>query len=71
MKDFSEADIEAIEQLVDARDIEAASKEVEELHAADIAELFRKLNLASPGAGTYTVTLNLGQIPYSCTIVKK
>lgn len=25
-------------------------------------------NLASPGAGTYTVTLNLGQLPYSATV---
>lgn len=25
-------------------------------------------NLASPGAGTYTVTLNLGQLPYAATI---
>lgn len=24
-------------------------------------------NIASPGAGTYKVTLNLGQLPYSCT----
>ena len=45
MKDFSEADIEQIEQLVDSGDSEAASREVSELHAADIAELFRKLNL--------------------------
>ena len=28
-------------------------------------------NIASPGAGTYTVTLNLGQLPYSATLVKK
>lgn len=28
-------------------------------------------NLATPGAGTYTVTLNLGQLPYSATLVKK
>lgn len=28
-------------------------------------------NLPSPGAGTYQVTLNLSQIPYSCTVVKK
>lgn len=28
-------------------------------------------NLPSPGAGTYTVTLNLGTIPYSCTLVSK
>ena len=45
MKDFSEADIEQIEQLVEDGNSEAASKEVSELHAADIAELFRKLNL--------------------------
>lgn len=45
MKDFSESDIEQIEQLVEEGNIEAASKEVSDLHAADIAELFRKLNL--------------------------
>lgn len=28
-------------------------------------------NIATPGAGVYTVTLYLGQLPYSCTLVKK
>lgn len=28
-------------------------------------------NIASPGAGTYTVTLDLSQVPYSATLVKK
>ena len=28
-------------------------------------------NLKSPGAGTYVVTLYLGQVPYSCTVVAK
>lgn len=28
-------------------------------------------NIASPGEGTYEVTLNLGQLPYSATLVKK
>ena len=28
-------------------------------------------NLPSPGAGTYTVTLDLSQVPYSCQLVKK
>ncbi len=28
-------------------------------------------NIASPGEGTYEVTLNLRDIPYSCTLVKK
>ncbi|MCH5236383.1 MAG: magnesium transporter [Muribaculaceae bacterium] len=45
MKDFSESDIEQIEQLVTDGNKEEASREVSELHAADIAELFRKLNL--------------------------
>lgn len=26
-------------------------------------------NLASPGAGTYTITLDLSKLPYSCTVV--
>ena len=45
MKDFTESDIEQIEKLVEDGDINAASREVSEMHAADIAELFRKLNL--------------------------
>lgn len=28
-------------------------------------------NLTSPGEGEYTVTLNLGSLPYTCTLVKK
>lgn len=28
-------------------------------------------NIASPGEGTYEVTLNLSQLPYSCTLEKK
>ena len=28
-------------------------------------------NLASPGAGTYAVTLDLSKLPYTCTMVKK
>lgn len=28
-------------------------------------------DLDSPGEGTYTVTLNLGTVPYSCTLTKK
>lgn len=28
-------------------------------------------NIVTPEAGTYTVTLDLGKLPYSCTVVKK
>lgn len=28
-------------------------------------------NLSAPGAGTYTVTLNLSALPYTCTLTKK
>lgn len=28
-------------------------------------------NIPSPGAGTYTVTLNLGSVPYTCTVEAK
>ena len=28
-------------------------------------------NIATPGEGTYTVTLDLSQVPYSATVVKK
>lgn len=45
MKDFTETDIEHIEQLIENQDIAAAQQEVKELHAADIAELFQSLNL--------------------------
>lgn len=45
MKDFTETDIEHIEQLIENQDVEAAQQEVKELHAADIAELFQSLNL--------------------------
>ena len=40
MRDFTDTDIEQIEQLVDNEDSAGARREVSELHAADIAELF-------------------------------
>ena len=45
MKEFTETDIERIEHLVDADDVENARTELGELHPADIAELFQTLNL--------------------------
>ena len=45
MKDFTDTDIEQIEALIDNKDSEGAAREVSELHAADIAELFQSLNL--------------------------
>ncbi|MBD5355873.1 MAG: magnesium transporter [Bacteroides sp.] len=45
MKEFTDTDIDHIEQLIDRQDSEEARHEVSELHAADIAELFQSLNL--------------------------
>ncbi len=45
MRDFTETDIEHIENLIDSQDREAALNEIKELHPADIAELFQSLNL--------------------------
>lgn len=45
MRDFTEEDIERIEEIIDSRNVEAARREVSELHPADIAELFQHLNL--------------------------
>lgn len=45
MKEFTETDIERIEEIIDAQDENAARHEIEELHPADIAELFQELNL--------------------------
>ncbi len=45
MKEFTDTDIDHIEQLIDNQDSEEARREISELHAADIAELFQSLNL--------------------------
>ena len=45
MKEFTDNDIERIEALVDAADTDKAREELRELHPADIAELFREVNL--------------------------
>lgn len=45
MKEFTDTDIDHIEQLIDNQDSEEARHEVSEMHAADIAELFQSLNL--------------------------
>ncbi len=45
MKDFSDYDIDRIKELYDRNDTSAAREELRELHPADIAELFRSLNL--------------------------
>lgn len=45
MKDFTDQDIERIEDLIDARNEEAIKEELAGLHPADIAELFQSLNL--------------------------
>lgn len=45
MKEFTDQDIERIEQAIDNGDEQLARTEIAELHPADIAELFRTLNL--------------------------
>jgi magnesium transporter len=45
VKEFTDQDIERIEALIDAHNEEAARQEINELHPADIAELFQSLNL--------------------------
>ncbi|MDE5874392.1 MAG: magnesium transporter [Muribaculaceae bacterium] len=45
MKDFTETDIEHIEEIIDNHDEAAARELLGDLHAADIAELFQSLNL--------------------------
>ncbi len=45
MKDFTEHDLERIDNIIETQDAPAAREEVRELHPADIAELFQELNL--------------------------
>ena len=45
MKEFTETDIERIENIIDSQDTEAAKQEVSDMHPADIAELFQSLNV--------------------------
>lgn len=45
MKEFTETDIQRIEEIIDSQQSEAAREEIRELHPADIAELFQSLNL--------------------------
>ncbi|MCM1006146.1 MAG: magnesium transporter [Prevotella sp.] len=45
MKEFTDQDIERIEEAVEAGNRELVSSELSEMHPADIAELFRELNL--------------------------
>ena len=45
MKEFTDNDIERIEEYIDTHNEEAIKKELADLHPADIAELFQSLNL--------------------------
>ncbi len=45
MKDFTETDIENLERLIDEQNAPEARKVIDDMHAADIAELFQQLNL--------------------------
>lgn len=45
MKEFTDEDIRRIEDFIDEQDTERAREEIREMHPADIAELFRSLNL--------------------------
>lgn len=46
MKDFDEAFLEKIKGIIEARDEIAARRELEEMHPADIAELYQDLDLS-------------------------
>ena len=46
MKDFTDQDIERIEALIDEGNTRAIKEELAPLHPADIAELFKSLNLS-------------------------
>lgn len=45
MKDFTEEYLEQIKDIIARKDKEAAEKELEEMHPADIAELYKELDL--------------------------
>ena len=45
MKEFTEQEIERIEELIDDHNAAEATQEINSLHPADIAELFQSLNL--------------------------
>ncbi len=45
MKEYTEADIDKIEEIIEHQNVEAAREELRDLHPADIAELFQSLNL--------------------------
>ena len=46
MKEFDEDFLEKIKKIIEARDDDAARRELEEMHPADIAELYQDLDLA-------------------------
>ncbi len=45
MKDFTDLDIERLQQAIEEQNTDAARADIKEMHPADIAELFRELNL--------------------------
>ena len=46
MREYTEEDIKRFEHIIDTHDREAALAELSELHPADIAELYQKLDLS-------------------------
>lgn len=59
MKDFTPEYLEQIRDIISGHDDERARTALADLHPADIAELYRDLNLAEPNISTACSTTTL------------